>query len=114
MISAHDRWHAIVDDFGCSGLTVRGFCERRGIAVSTFHQWRRRLRDVAEPVRRGGTFVEAMIQRDIEPTISVAPIVELRCGRRVVVPWGFDETTLARVIGVLERLEAEAPSGDVA
>jgi len=32
-------WRALLDGFAGSGMTVSGFCEREGIAVSSFYRW---------------------------------------------------------------------------
>lgn len=36
-------WQATVDEQGNSGLSVRRFCAERGLALSQFYYWRRRL-----------------------------------------------------------------------
>lgn len=44
-------WREHIEACGRSGLTQREYCERFGLALSTFQLWRRRLVDaqVAEP-----------------------------------------------------------------
>jgi hypothetical protein len=37
------RWRAIIKRQLTGGASVAGFCRREGLAVSTFHWWRRRL-----------------------------------------------------------------------
>lgn len=39
------RWRAIIKRQVSGSAGVAGFCRREGLAVSTFHWWRRRLRD---------------------------------------------------------------------
>lgn len=37
------EWRAILSAFAGSGLSQKRFCEREGLAVSTFQYWKRRL-----------------------------------------------------------------------
>ncbi len=37
------QWRAILSAFAGSGLSQKAFCEREGVAVSTFPYWKRRL-----------------------------------------------------------------------
>ena len=37
------QWQAILSAFAGSGLSQKAFCEREGLAVSTFQYWKRRL-----------------------------------------------------------------------
>lgn len=37
------EWRAILSTFAGSGLSQKRFCEREGLAVSTFQYWKRRL-----------------------------------------------------------------------
>jgi len=59
-------------------------------------------------LRREPAFVEAVVD-DLHQSACAsggsAPVVELRCGRRVTVPQGFDEATLGRLVVLLERLD---------
>ncbi|MFM9886538.1 MAG: IS66 family insertion sequence element accessory protein TnpA [Burkholderiales bacterium] len=41
---AQARWRALVSAFEASGLSMPAFCQREGIAESTFYAWRARLR----------------------------------------------------------------------
>ena len=100
MATPHDRWTSILRDFDRSGLTAARFCARRKISRSTFHRWRKRLGHRPAPA-----FVEAL-----PPATSLGaslPLtIELRCGRRISVPDGFDDLALARAILLLERIDA--------
>ncbi len=96
-----------------SGLTLREFAARRGIAAGTVSYWRhaenKRARG-AGPQREspggGGAarFVELSIAdappREGEPDGSFA--LRLRDGREVTIPSGFDAAALARLLRVLE------------
>ena len=38
------QWRRWIGEWQTSGLSVRAFCERRGLTVATFYAWRRVLR----------------------------------------------------------------------
>jgi hypothetical protein len=38
-----EQWQQIIDEQAGSGLSQIAFCERKGIALSTFAHWKRRL-----------------------------------------------------------------------
>ena len=44
-----DRWRALVADQVSSGLTVKVFCETRGIETTSFYGWRKRLSSAESP-----------------------------------------------------------------
>lgn len=41
------EWRQILDDYDRSGLTQAAFCQQHGLALSNFHQWRRKLNNEA-------------------------------------------------------------------
>jgi hypothetical protein len=49
-------------------------------------------------------FIEALLPTSVSDAGSTLP-VEFRCGRRVSVPDGFDDLTLARVFLLLQRID---------
>lgn len=38
-----DQWQQIMKDYSQSGLNQKAFCQRAGLAISTFSQWRKQL-----------------------------------------------------------------------
>jgi transposase-like protein len=121
MTSSHDHRIAVLAEQAASGLSILQFCRRRGIALSTFHSWRSRLHDRRRRSDRGrvggggesrtaAAFVEAIVPASASVSASApsVPIVELRCGRRVAVPRGFDADDLARLLRLVESLDGEA------
>ncbi|MCA9752143.1 MAG: hypothetical protein KC591_08135 [Gemmatimonadetes bacterium] len=106
MTTTRARWISILDDFDRSGLTVARFCERRRLTTKSFYRWRKLLRDsgLIQAAPSSG-FVEARL-----PETSAVPLaIEVRTGQRVVVPRGFDDQVLRRVLAVLEDAAQEAP-----
>ena len=40
---SREEWQALVSEQQASGLTQSAFCRQRGLALSTFHYWKRKL-----------------------------------------------------------------------
>jgi transposase-like protein len=69
------RWRGVLKRQGTSGLNVRAFCRREGIAESAFHFWRRTIREWRRTIReqdgevelasRAPRFVPAIIASDV-------------------------------------------------
>ncbi|MFT5084557.1 MAG: hypothetical protein ACI9Y1_002612 [Lentisphaeria bacterium] len=51
------EWRSIIDEYKTSTLTQQGFCEKRGIAISGFHHWRKRFSE-ASPRSTPPRFIE--------------------------------------------------------
>jgi hypothetical protein len=58
------RWRVIINRQLSGSGSVAGFCRREGLAVSTFHWWRRRL---GEPVRQTVQWIEAQAPALVPP-----------------------------------------------
>src|SRR5581483_8055480 len=82
------QWRHWIGEWQASGLSVRAFCQRRGLTVASFYNWRRVLqrRAAAEPP----TFVPVQVVADAVPTQASALEVVLADGRSVRVAPGFD------------------------
>jgi hypothetical protein len=93
------QWRRWIGEWRASGLTVRAFCDRRGLAIPTFYAWRRTLerRAAEQPA-----FVPVHVVADAAPAQAGALEVVLRDGRTVRVAPGFDEGTLRRLLVALE------------
>jgi len=120
MSTSRSRWSAIIAEHTLSELSVARFCARRGISTAAFYRWRRALQDGGPSRRRrrrtaagSPVFLEAVVADPVPASTPGAsapasPIIEIGSGRRIVVPCGFDEETLARLVQALERLDASA------
>ena len=84
-----------------SGLSATAFCRTQGIALSTFHYWRRR----ATAPKTQGEFVELSLSASAAPATPPEPIrLEFR-GAMLTLPEGVSEASLRRLLTVLlERL----------
>jgi hypothetical protein len=97
------QWRHWMRQWQRSGLSVRAFCARHGLAQPNFYSWRRILqqRDAA-----ASPFLPVRVLPD--PAPATTPWVELVLpgGRCLRVPPGFDSTSLRQLLAVLEE---EAP-----
>jgi transposase len=97
-MATRETWAARVRDWKRSGLTAADYAEREGLSAGTLRWWSSRL----------GRLAPARTPPVVEVTFAQGPVVAsslevvLVGGARVVVPVGFDETTLARLLTVLE------------
>jgi len=103
--SARERWARIIREQRKSGQTVTAFCASRGIAVSSFYPWKRRLADAA--ATQSPAFVEARVGPDDQHAERQAHAghgvtIVLASKRRIVVDRGFDRVLLLEVIEALE------------
>ena len=94
------QWRRRIDQWRASGLSVRAFCARHGLATASFYNWRRALqrRAAAEPP----AFVPVQVVADVVPAQASALELVLADGRAVRVAPGFDAATLRRLLAVLE------------
>jgi hypothetical protein len=96
------QWRHRIDQWRTSGLSVRAFCARHGLATASFYNWRRVLQrraSVEQPA-----FVPVQVVTAAVPTEASALEVVLSDGRVVRVAPGFDVTTLRQLLAVLEGL----------
>jgi hypothetical protein len=113
-------WRERLARHASSGLTVRAFCEREGLATHQFAWWRRQLmiRDgQAAPVKRKRAAAKA--KRSKAPRATTKPFVAVEVTPpkvpsnpieivlddppRIAVTAGFDPHVLADVLRVLEN-----------
>ena len=69
-----DQWCARIAEQERSGLSVKQFCEERGLTAWSFYDWRKRLRESAAPVRfalveRGSGSQKPATSADVENRI---------------------------------------------
>ena len=101
------QWQALVTAYEASGETLRGFCARHGLAVSTFRHWLGRLEQTAAaspappPPSPRARLVPVGVLDD--PIAGSGVIVLAGGGVRIEVMPGFDAATLTRVLATLGR-----------
>jgi hypothetical protein len=94
------QWRRRIDQWRASGLSVRAFCARHGLATASFYNWRRVLQRRAADEQPA--FVPVHVVAGAAPDQASALEVVLTDGRTVRVAPGFDATTLRRLLAVLE------------
>ena len=93
------QWRRWIGEWQASGLSVRAFCGRRGLATPSFYHWRRVLEQrAAEKV----AFVPVQVVAEAVPALATALEVVLTDGRVVRVAPGFDAATLRQLLALLE------------
>lgn len=105
------RWRGTVSAWRASGLSVREYCRRHRVAESSFHFWRRELRE-REAASSPPAFVPVTILPNAEPAVSSATrAVEVRCpsGHVVSLP-NADIATLRHLFAALAGPAGEASS----
>lgn len=92
-----DQWRERLAEHGRSGLTVKQFCQERGITQWSFYTWRKRLRE-------HGTVRFALVERGrIRQEQAPASGLELilTTGERLRIGAGVDGARLRAVLDVL-------------
>jgi hypothetical protein len=95
------EWRQWIHLWQKSGLSVRAFCIRHGLAQPSFYAWRReiRQRDAATV-----SFVPVHVVPDVQPDPASRFEVVLAGGRTLRVAPGFDAATLRQLLAVLEEV----------
>ena len=98
------HWREQVSACAASGMSAVRYCREAGIPVAKYRWWKGELK------RRNALTVLPTLFAEVLPvpwcSAVAPPSIEIALGgeRMVRVPAGFDETTLARVVRVLEGL----------
>jgi hypothetical protein len=95
----------LVREFETSGQTRVEFCHSHALSVSTLDRYLRRYRtgEVLKSNCAGSGLVPVEIAMPNRQPAERALAVILPRGRKVEVGVGFDATTLARIVAVLEQ-----------
>ena len=93
-----DLWRARLAEQGHSGLSVKQFCQERGLTQHSFYAWRRRLREKESPVRFA--LVDRVALRQ-ESKMDAALELVLTSGERLRICTGVDGATLRIVLEAL-------------
>lgn len=88
-----------------SGLSIAAFCRTRGLALSSFHYWRRRYDSTPSP----DGFVEVQLSEPSHPEFPTPPAVGaasiglLYRGAHLSLPMGFSPSALRQCLEVLKE-----------
>lgn len=107
------EWREIVERWAGSGMSVRAFCEERGLSEPSFYAWRRTLaardrlaREQFVPVRVTPAAPDSVLEATATATVeNAASALQLLVGggRRLLIGPGFDGPTLRRLLALLEE-----------
>ena len=100
-------WREHVSRWASSGQSIAGYCRAQDLSDGSFHYWKSVLKERDGRLAAGGggpAFAEVRIAAAQEASIEIV----LLGTRRIRVHPGFDEETLTRVLGVVERVGADA------
>jgi hypothetical protein len=112
-------WRDAIADQQASGRTVRDFCRDRRLTETSFHHWRRELRERDAAARTGPVpppvaprpATPAFVPVTVVPTpISPSIAVEVRCPSGHVVTLTGADLTLRELFAALATAPAEGPS----
>lgn len=90
------KGRALVGERSRSGQAAAAFCRERGISVTRFFEWRRK---VSGAEAKAGRFVEVTLAAAQSQALEVL----LAGGRSVMVEPGFDVAHLRAVVAALEQ-----------
>jgi hypothetical protein len=98
--------HRVLVRWQRSGLTLREFGKKRGIAVSTLSWWRRLFRHAGDEAGNGASVKNAARFTEVPPPVNVPmtpAVLEIVApsGHLVRVPAGADTDMLRRVLQAL-------------
>ena len=89
----------VLEEYACSGLGRREFCQQRGIALTTLDYWRRAHAVQPRKQKRGARMVRVEVAR---AEAALPFTLRLTNGRRIECSWGFADEELARLIRIAE------------
>jgi hypothetical protein len=96
-----ETWAKRVEQWERSGLSGAEFAAQRGLKEATLRHWKWQLGHGQRAKSRGAEFIEVVA--DARALAGEARELEVVVGGvRVVVPKGFDEETLRRLLRVVE------------
>lgn len=92
----------MLEEYRSSGLRRREFCQSRGIALTTFAYWQKRVRSKTEtPVEARPRLLQVKVAA-VGSAVTGSFTVSLVNGRRIESSWSYAEAELARLIRVVE------------
>ena len=101
----HAQWQVLIVAYTASGESVRAFCARHELAVSTFRHWLARLGQSAtvDAAAPESSHTARLVPVEVwdEPPAGSGVVVVAGGGVRIEVTPGFDGATLKRVLATL-------------
>ena len=97
-VRRREDWQQLISEHKQSGLTVKAFCQKRGVSEAMFYSWRKRV-----TVQDQLTRFALVATNGVAPSTPALPPLQLVLagGERLEIPSGTDEATLRTVLGLL-------------
>jgi len=97
-------WRELLERQAHSGLSISGFCAQEGVHVSSFYEWRRKLKE-ATPTHGVGTelstgFVRVDVELGQSTDADSGVNIALAGGASIRLMKGFDPATLRKALSV--------------
>jgi len=100
--AVHKRWSRLIQQHEQSDLTISDFCDLHEISTASFYQWRRRIRDLADPQ---GEFLAVEVNESRSSAHDVR--VRFPCGTQIELD-ASDTESLRLVVDRLVPRNGEA------
>ena len=71
-VRSREEWQQLLAEHAASQQTIHAFCHDKGIGLSTFSAWKRRLRGTP-PVVKPRAFVPVTVTQRSDVTVAVGP-----------------------------------------
>lgn len=92
------QWRKLIDEQAEGEATVEAFCQERGLTLSSFHAWRRRLKRAAQSEASGFVELRAQADESVHASQDSSDRLEIRLGSATVLA---PLSSLAEVIAAL-------------
>jgi transposase len=92
----HRVWQELISQHRQSGLSVKAFCQKRGVCEQSFYSWRKRLSD-EQPARF------ALVETSGAASNRTILELVMAGGERLQIAPGVDAATLRTVLALLRE-----------
>ena len=104
-------WIKAVNDFEGSSLSMQDFCAERGLAISTFHGWRRRLSATKPRSQKSSKSVSKPHFLPVYVTSPETPLENSKQPKRLLDPQTLSENSLAHLTELSSGLSIHLNEG---
>jgi transposase len=74
-MSKHQLWAQRIVDWQASGLSQRAFCQQQGLAISTFQNWLRKIRQASNSsMKTSSAFLPMVVKKPVQKTAELISI----------------------------------------
>lgn len=74
-MSKHELWGQRIADWQASGLSQRAFCQQQSLAISTFQNWLRKIRQASNwSMKTSSAFLSVVVNKPMPKTDELISI----------------------------------------